>query len=69
MNTGYTPPTLTLPKHWTPEQAELVFDFLHKLAEAVWNQYEGPLMERLYDEINLPQDTQQDLFDDDLQPF
>lgn len=69
MNTGYSPPTLTLPKNWTPEQAESVFNFLHTLAEAVWNQYEGPLMERLYAEITLPQEPQEDLFDVDPQPF
>lgn len=39
------PGLLRIPRHWTPEQADLVFGFLNALVDAVWLAYEGPLVD------------------------
>lgn len=44
-HTNGQPGLLRIPRHWTPEQADLVFAFLNDLIDAVWLAYEGPLIE------------------------
>jgi hypothetical protein len=34
---------IAIPAHWTPEQADAVFTFLARLADAVFLAYEEPL--------------------------
>ena len=32
-----------IPNHWTPEQADLVFDFVERILQAIWDQYDSEL--------------------------
>ena len=58
---AYTPiSTLTIPQHWSAEQAMSVWEFLDEVARCVWDRYELPLVElikagQLMDEIFLRQ--------------
>jgi hypothetical protein len=62
--------TLTLPDHWTPEQALAVYDLLNELAEAIWNRYEIDLLALIVPDLDQNHAAQSDLFDgDDSPPF
>lgn len=51
------PIQFSIPKHWTPAQAEAVQDFLTQLADAVFRAYEQPLVARARREaLRLPLD-------------
>ena len=70
MSTPSTRFTLSLPDHWTPEQALAVYELLNDLAESIWNRYELQLLELLTPEIEQHDPSQPDLFDfDDPLPF
>ncbi len=62
--------TFHIPKHWSPEQALAVFEFLEELASLVWDQYQHPLIQLLQPELEPEPSNQLDLFDfnDDI-PF
>jgi len=34
---------ITLPSHWSPEQALAVYEFIHQLCEQLWCQYRQDL--------------------------
>ena len=38
-------PALRVPTHWTPDQADSVFLFLHQIVDAIWEAYEPALVE------------------------
>ena len=50
MNLRHNGECLVLPNDWTAEQALAVHDFLADLAEAIWQQYEDPMIELLHGE-------------------
>ena len=61
---------LPLPRDWTAEQALAVHEFLADLTEAVWQQYEDPMLELLHGEERQDKDEQPDLFGfTDSMPF
>lgn len=69
-----TPPLpLTVPRHWSPEQALAVWETLSELADLVWAQYEVSLIELCRYEQQLAENTASDQFDlfapDDSIPF
>lgn len=39
------PPRLSIPKHWTPAQAEAVHDFLMDVVQAVFEAYDVTLVD------------------------
>jgi len=41
---------LKIPSHWTPEQADIIYEFLGDLRAAIWEQYDGEI-DPLYDEL------------------
>lgn len=60
-----------IPKHWSPEQALIVYEFLSQLQDGIWEYYEVPLVETYRRDIT--GDLQQEPadssdFNDDL-PF
>ena len=42
--------SITLPTHWSPEQAVAVFEILDELREHVWARYGVPIQQGLRDE-------------------
>ena len=42
-----------IPRHWTPEQALAVFEWLHALRQALWSVY-GPQVQQAWREQLLP---------------
>ena len=40
-------PALTLPTHWTPEQAVAVFEILDELRERVWSLYGSQIQQAM----------------------
>ena len=52
MNLRHQGECLVLPNDWTAEQALAVHDFLADLTEAIWQQYEDPMIELLHDETH-----------------
>jgi hypothetical protein len=55
-----TPAALTLPEHWSPEQALAIFECLHALRESLWALY-GPQVQQAWRDQLLPEQ--------DLPPF
>lgn len=58
----------SIPRRWSPEQAEAVWELLTDLAEAIWDRYETPLIERDQPWLHNPYDRdaeQLDLWDHD----
>ena len=41
-----------IPKHWSPELAMAVFEFLNELCNAVWELYEVDLVNQLRSELH-----------------
>ena len=41
-----------IPKHWSPELALAVFEFLNELCNAVWELYEVDLLDQLRSELH-----------------
>lgn len=37
---------IRLPELWTPEQAEILYDFMNELQDAIWDHYGDQLYER-----------------------
>ena len=69
---AYTPiSTLTIPPHWSAEQAMVVWEFLSEVTQCVWDRYELPLVERIKAELDQEAADQLDRFDpnDDLPDF
>jgi hypothetical protein len=60
------PVAVTLPEHWSPEQALAIFECLHSLREALWARY-GPEVQQAWREQLLPE-PELPLFDPD-EPF
>lgn len=60
-----------IPKNWTVDQADAVMDFLFRLAEAIWEQYEDAFvmqqLQRLTDDDS--QSATEDPWCDDDIPF
>ncbi|MCP3871210.1 MAG: hypothetical protein GY703_24540 [Gammaproteobacteria bacterium] len=72
LTTTYLPiSTLTIPPHWSAEQAMVVWEFLDEVARCVWDRYELPLVEQIQAELYQESSNQLDLFDpnDDLPDF
>jgi len=46
--------SITLPTHWSPEQAAAVFEILDELREHVWARYGLQIQQVLRDERNTP---------------
>lgn len=70
MNLRHKGGCLPLPSDWTAEQALAVHDFLAGLTDAIWLEYEEPILELLHGEADRREDDQSDLFDfDDPIPF
>ena len=63
--------TLTIPQHWSGEQAMAVWEFLDEVARCVWDRYELSLVELIQSQLNQESSDQLDLFDpnDDLPDF
>ena len=63
--------TLTIPQHWSAEQAMSVWEFLDEVARCVWDRYELQLVELIKTELGQESSDQLDLFDpnDDLPDF
>jgi len=59
-------PAVTVPAHWSPEQALAVFECLQLLRQALWTAY-GPQVQQAWRE-QLMLDTQPPEFDPD-EPF
>ena len=75
-NTGLTAAylpisTITIPQHWSAEQAMSVWEFLDEVARCVWDRYELQLVELIKTELGRESSDQLDLFDpnDDLPHF
>lgn len=60
-------PALTLPEHWSPEQALAAFECLHALRESLWALY-GPQVQQAWREQLLILDEDPPWFDPDA-PF
>lgn len=64
--------TIQIPMHWTPKQADAVFEFLALLETAIWDAYDNVLAEIAQQDITAAQtkesDHAQDFDDSDL-PF
>jgi hypothetical protein len=60
------PPAITVPAHWTPEQALAVFECLQALRQALWTAY-GPQVQQAWRDQLVP-DTAPPEFDPD-EPF
>ncbi len=79
LTAAYTPiSTLTIPQHWSAEQAMVVWEFLDEVAGCVWDRYELSLVELIKAELDQEHTEQLDLFnpdhhspdfDDDLPDF
>ena len=70
MNLRHNGECLVLPNDWTAEQALAVHDFLADLTEAIWLEYEEPMLALLHGEADHTEDDQSDLFGfDDPIPF
>lgn len=41
------PRSFEVPRHWTPEQALDVFEWLHSLAYALWDAYDDEILDTL----------------------
>ncbi len=41
-----------IPKHWSPQTALAVFEFLNELSDAIWALYEVELVEQLRSELH-----------------
>ncbi len=65
MSTRDSPFSVQVPDGWTPEQALAVYEMLHELAEAIWDRYQMPLIERLAPPCHDKDPAQQELFDFD----
>ncbi len=46
-------PTVTVPRHWSPEQALAVFECLHALRSALWEAY-GPQVQQAWRDQLVP---------------
>lgn len=51
MSTPVPPPLPPIPKHWTPEQALAVFECLHALRLALWEQYGSQVQQAWRDQL------------------
>jgi len=62
---------LTIPQHWSGEQAMAVWEFLDEVARCVWDRYELQLVELIKAELDQDHVGQLDLFDpnDELPHF
>jgi len=60
--------SISIPCDWSTEQALAVWEFLRGLTDAVWNQYELPLVALLKEE-RISEVDQLDMFDPDDEPF
>ncbi len=70
MTTPFTYAPLQVPEDWTPEQALSVYEYLHQVAEAVWERYEIDLLPLVIPDPSPADSPQPDLFDpDDTLPF
>jgi len=72
LSAAYLPiSTLTIPQHWSAEQAMVVWEFLDEEARCVWDRYELQLVELIKAELDQEPPDQPDLFDphDDLPDF
>jgi hypothetical protein len=59
---------LLIDSHWTPEQAQAVFEVLDDLRERIWEHYALPLQE-LYRQQRMPDETNQPPPGDPAEPF
>lgn len=55
---------IAVPGHWTPAQAEAVWDFLAQLLDAVWEAYEQPLVDAAIRELHAAAHDDRDDLDD-----
>ena len=61
-----------IPRHWSPEQALAVFDFLDQICTLVWTRYQAQIIDHLGLPAHTDHPRQLDLFDpdpDDDLPF
>jgi len=65
-NTSNAAPSVTVPTHWSPQQALAVLECLHVMREAIWSAY-GPQAQRAWRDQLVPERAPPD-FDPDL-PF
>jgi len=64
LSAAYLPiSTLTIPQHWSAEQAMVVWEFLDEEARCVWDRYELQLVELIKAELDQEPPDQPDLFD------
>jgi hypothetical protein len=63
--------TVTIPQHWSAEQAMVVWEFLDEVTQCVWDRYELPLVGLIKAELDQEPSDQLDLFDpnDELSDF
>jgi hypothetical protein len=59
---------LLIDSHWTPEQAQAVFEVLNDLRERIWEHYALPLQE-LYRQQRMPDETDPHFPIDPDEPF
>jgi hypothetical protein len=52
-------PACPVPANWTPEQAESVFLFLHRILDAIWAAYEPALIELAQRDLRAPPDVRE----------
>ncbi len=52
-------PPCRVPADWTPEQAESVFLFLHRILDAIWAAYEPALVELAQRDLHTPSEVRQ----------
>jgi hypothetical protein len=60
-------PKITLPDHWTPEQALAVLECLHTIRAGLWTRY-GPQLQQAWRDQLLPKGSPPQ-FDPDEEPF
>lgn len=64
--------SIRVPQHWSPQTAEAIFDFLCDLEQAVFDAYQGVLVESAEREAFAPSPPDEDYdtdFDDDFIPY
>jgi len=63
-------PVITLPEHWSPEQALAVFEIVDELRERLWHRYGGQIQQAMREQRSSDTPTAQlDIDYGDAPPF
>ena len=63
-------PFITLPEHWSPEQALAVFEIVDELRERLWHRYGGQIQQAMREQRSSDTPTAQlDIDYGDASPF